>query len=105
MNKLILMFGFQVIPNSILELSGARKKIKMALCNIFQHYDSFVERGSGWVLKKVLQVFQNQCTKAGHQYSIPEKDCAFFKFSNYKNMVPVPFIMYCDLEDNDNQSD
>ena len=40
---------------SILELSGACKKIKMALRDIFQHYDSFVERGSGWVLKKVLQ--------------------------------------------------
>ena len=40
---------------SILELSGARKKIKMALRDIFQCYDSFVERGSGWVLKKVLQ--------------------------------------------------
>ena len=43
---------------SILELSGARKKIKMALHNIFQRYDSFVKRGSGWVLKKVL-VFNN----------------------------------------------
>ena len=40
---------------SILELSGAHKKIKMALCDIFQCYDSFVKRGSGWVLKKVLQ--------------------------------------------------
>ena len=40
---------------SILEFSGARKKIKTALHNIFQHYDSFVERGLGWVLKKVLQ--------------------------------------------------
>ena len=40
---------------SILELSGARKKIKMALHDIFQCYDSFVKRGSGWVLKKVLQ--------------------------------------------------
>ena len=38
------------------------------------------------------------CTKAGHQYSIPEKDCAFLKFSNYKNIIPAHFVMYCDLE-------
>ena len=29
---------------SILELSGAHKKIKKALCDIFQRYDSFVKR-------------------------------------------------------------
>ena len=40
---------------SILELSGACKKIKTALHDIFQCYDSFVSRGSGWALKKVLQ--------------------------------------------------
>ena len=40
---------------SILDLSSVRKRIKMALRDIFQCYDSFVERGSGWVLKKVLQ--------------------------------------------------
>ena len=36
--------------------------------------------------------------KGGHQYEFPHKDAAQLNFSNYSNIVPVSFVMYCDLE-------
>ena len=44
---------------SILELSGVHKKIKMALRNLFQHYDSFVERGLRLGIEEGFTVFNN----------------------------------------------
>ena len=36
--------------------------------------------------------------KGGHQYEFPHKDAAQLNFSNYPNIVPASFVMYCDLE-------
>ena len=36
--------------------------------------------------------------KSGHQYEFPHKDAAQLNFSNYSNIVPASFVMYCDLE-------
>ena len=38
------------------------------------------------------------CVKGGHQYEFPRKDAAQLNFSNYSNIVPASFVMYCDLE-------
>ena len=38
------------------------------------------------------------CVKGGHQYEFPHKDAAQLNFSNYSNIVPVSFVMYCDLK-------
>ena len=38
------------------------------------------------------------CVKGGHQYEFPHKDAAQLNFFNYSNIVPVSFVMYCDLE-------
>ena len=38
------------------------------------------------------------CVKGGHQYEFPHKDAAQLNFSNYSNIVPASFVMYCDLE-------
>ena len=36
--------------------------------------------------------------KGGHQYELPQKEVAQLSFSNYCNIVPASFVMYCDLE-------
>ena len=38
------------------------------------------------------------CVKGGHQYELPHKEVAQLNFSNYSNIVPASFVMYCDLE-------
>ena len=38
------------------------------------------------------------CVKGGHQYELPHKEVAQLNVSNYCNIVPVSFVMYCDLE-------
>ena len=38
------------------------------------------------------------CVKGGHQYEFPHKDAAQLNVSNYSNIVPASFVMYCDLE-------
>ena len=38
------------------------------------------------------------CVKGGHQYEFPHKDAAQLNFSNYSNIVPASFVMYCNLE-------
>ena len=42
---------------TVLDSINIRKKINTAIRDIYKMYDSFVQRGSGWVLKKVSQVF------------------------------------------------
>ena len=85
---------------SILELSGACKKIKTALCDIFQHYDSFVKRGSGWVLKKVLQfsitimkykLFQGGCLSTLLPPSLQSKRCCV----SIRNAPKGACFQYC----------
>ena len=38
------------------------------------------------------------CSKKGHQYSLPERSECDLRFTNFKNMITAPFVMYCDLE-------
>ena len=40
---------------TVLDSIHIRKKINTAIRDIYKRYDSFVQRGSGWVLKKVFK--------------------------------------------------
>ena len=42
---------------TVLDSVNIRKKINTAIRDIYKRYDRFVQRGSGWVLKKVSQAF------------------------------------------------
>ena len=55
---------------TVLDSVNIRKKINTAIRDIYKRYDSFVQRGSGWVLKKVskfsvsimkFKLFQGGC--------------------------------------------
>ena len=58
---------------TVLDSIHIRKKINTAIRDIYKRYDSFVQRGSGWVLKKVFKfsvsimkfkLFQGGCLSA-----------------------------------------
>ena len=51
-----------------------------------------------FVKKERCDLHVELCVKGGHQYEFPHKDAAQLHFSNYSNIVPVSFVMYCDLE-------
>ena len=51
-----------------------------------------------FVKKERYDLHVELCVKGGHQYEFPHKDAAQLNFSNYSNIVPVSFVMYCDLE-------
>ena len=38
---------------TVLDSVNLRKKMNLAIRDIYKRYDCFVQRGSGWVLKKV----------------------------------------------------
>ena len=52
-----------------------------------------------FVKKERYDLHVELCVKDGHQYEFPYKDVAQLNFSNYSNIVPASFVMYCDLED------
>ena len=51
-----------------------------------------------FVKKERYDLHVELCVKGGHQYEFPHKDAAQLNFSNYSNIVPVSFVMFCDLE-------
>ena len=52
-NKLMkLVVWFPSNTYTVLDSINIRKKINTAIREIYKRYDSFVQRGSGWVLKK-----------------------------------------------------
>ena len=51
-----------------------------------------------FVKKERYDLHVELCVKGGHQYEFPHKDAAQLHFSNYSNIVPASFIMYCNLE-------
>ena len=40
---------------TVLDSLNIRKKINTAIRDMYKRYDSFVQRGSGWLLKKVCK--------------------------------------------------
>ena len=89
---LLLHNGHYYLITSMSSFVSSCSKLNQRKCYVCQYCQCY------FVKKDRYDLHLKLCTKAGHQYSIPEKDCAFLKFSNYKNMVPAPFVMYCDLE-------
>ena len=73
-NKLIKIEAwFPSNTYTVLDSIHIRKKINTAIRDIYKRYDSFVQRGSGWVLKKVskfsvsimkFKLFQGGCLSA-----------------------------------------
>ena len=51
-----------------------------------------------FVKKERYDLHVELCVKGGHQYEFPHKDAAQLNFSNYSNIVPASFVMYCNLE-------
>ena len=51
-----------------------------------------------FVKKERYDLHVELCVKGGHQYKLPHKEVAQLNFSNYSNIVPTSFVMYCDLE-------
>ena len=51
-----------------------------------------------FVKKERYDLHVELCEKGGHQYELPHKEVAQLNFSNYSNIVPSSFVMYCDLE-------
>ena len=51
-----------------------------------------------FVKKERYDLHVKLCVKGGHQYELPHKEVAQLNFSNYSNIVPMSFVMYCDLE-------
>ena len=69
---------------TVLDSINIRKKINTAIRDIYKRYDSFVQRGSGWVLKKVskfsvsimkFKLFQGGCLSALLPRELRKKCC------------------------------
>ena len=69
---------------TVLDSINIRKKINTAIRDIYKRYDSFVQRGSGWVLKKVskfsvsimkFKLFQGGCLSTLLPRELRKKHC------------------------------
>ena len=67
---------------TVLDSVNIRKKINTAIRDIYKRYDSFVQRGSGWVLKKcpkfsvsIMKLFQGGCLSALLPRELHKKCC------------------------------
>ena len=77
-----------------------RKKINTAIRDIYKRYDSFVQRGSGWVLKKVskfsvsimkFKLFQGGCLSTLLPRELCKKCCCV----SIKNIPKNKCFFYC----------
>ena len=77
-----------------------RKKINTAIRDIYKRYDSFVQRGSGWVLEKVskfsvsimkFKLFQGGCLSALLPRELCKKRCCV----SIKNIPKNKCFFYC----------
>ena len=84
----------------MLDSINIRKKINTAIRDIYKRYDSFVQRGSGWVLKKVskfsvsimkFKLFQGGCLST----LLPRELCKKCCFVSIKNIPKSKCFFYC----------
>lgn len=75
---------FPADTKTVLSANTLQKQLNGALRDIEQRFDAFVERGSGWVVKKVLQfcltvnrfkLFQGGCKKSSLPGCLSKKRC------------------------------
>ena len=90
-------------PNNtytVLDYIYIRKKINTAVRDIYRRYDSFVQRGFGWVLKKVskfsvrimkFKLFQGGCLSALLPRELHKKCCCV----SIKNIPKNKCFFYC----------
>ena len=85
---------------TVLDSIHIRKKINTAIRDIYKRYDSFVQRGSGWVLKKVskfsvsiinFKLFQGGCLSALLPRELCKKCCCV----SIKNIPKNKCFFYC----------
>ena len=99
-NKLIKIdVWFPSNTYTVLDSINIRKKINTAIRDIYKRYDSFVQRGSGWVLKKVskfsvsimkFKLFQGGCLSTLLPRELCKKCCCV----SIKN-IPNKCFFYC----------
>ena len=84
----------------MLDSVNIRKKINIAIRDIYKRYDSFVQRGSGWVLKKVskfsvsimkFKLFQGGCLSTLLPRELCKKCCCV----SIKNIPKNKCSFYC----------
>ena len=100
-NKLIKIEAwFPSNTYTVLDSIHIRKKINTAIRDIYKRYDSFVQRGSGWVLKKVskfsvsimkFKLFQEGCLSALLPRELRKKHCCV----SIKNIPKNKCFFYC----------
>ena len=100
-NKLIKIEAwFPSNTYTVLDSIHIRKKINTAIRDIYKRYDSFVQRGSGWVLKKVskfsvsimkFKLFQGGCLSALLPRELRKKCCCV----SIKNIPKNKCFFYC----------
>ena len=100
-NKLIkIEVWFPSNTYTVLDSIHIRKKINTAIRDIYKRYDSFVQRGSGWVLKKVskfsvsimkFKLFQGGCLSALLPRELRKKRCCV----SIKNIPKNQCFFYC----------
>ena len=85
---------------TVLDSINIRKKINTAIRYIYKRYDSFVQRGSGWVLKKVskfsvsimkFKLFQGGCLSTLLPRELCKKCCCV----SIKNIPKNKCFFYC----------
>ena len=85
---------------TVLDSINIRKKINTAIRDIYKGYDSFVQRGSGWVLKKVskfsvsimkFKLFQGGCLSTLLPRELCKKHCCV----SIKNIPKNKCFFYC----------
>ena len=85
---------------TVLDSVNIRKKINTAIRDIYNRYDSFVQRESGWVLKKVskfsvsimkFKLFQGGCLSTLLPRELCKKSCCV----SIKNIPKNKCFFYC----------
>ena len=89
-NVLLHNNHYYLIRNMSTFASGGKSNRRK--CYVFQYCLCY------FVKKERYDLHVELCVKGGHQYEFPHKDADQLNFSNYSNIVPVSFVMYCDLE-------
>ena len=85
---------------TVLDSINIRKKINTAIRDIYKRYDSFVQRGSGWVLKKVskfsVSIMKFKLFQGGRLSTLlPRELCKKCCCVSIKNIPKNKCFFYC----------
>ena len=91
------VYGYDKIPYPYY-ISEFVKKLYHVNVLLHNNHYYLIRNMSTFVKKERYDLHVELCVKGGHQYEFTHKDAAQLNFSNYSNIVPASFVMYCDLE-------